>query len=416
MFLQCREETSSGVRQCELMTISDALPVQFWLSECETYNEHEAGGVHHECWCVPWECDDPITIQFKDTPAQSRSLLVKNPHEAYLYDELFTEVQSGVYQLSLIPDDHNICDERIQLLIADATSAIRMPAPSAWTSPPPAAFDVRDGTHFIETLTSADFSTVANVNMVIPSGKVVGISYTVEVTGTWVCLADFPILVTFAFEDGGGNFVSTNDLTLEERIIRANGTYQVNEILTTTDVTAKLRVTVISQISSGSALFVITVNTGQIVYISASSISAKSDCLDIATTQDETIFIEYSNHRNFAGLVYEDASPDLTFGIRVPCRFVHEIEPEEDEAMELTSSIVTTSAQLKTQRLLEVKHAPYYFHKKLRRVLKHQTLTTFDKSWKKEEAYEVVEGNKRWPLKAATCYLTEGNSVVRNVL
>lgn len=144
--------------------------------------------------------------------------------------------------------------------------------------------------------------------------------------------------------------------------------------------------------------------------------SIKSDCLDVQESHDETILISYSNNRNFDGLVYPEESPDLAFNIRVPCRFFHEVEPEEDEAMELTSSILTTSAQVKTQRLLEVKHSPYYFHKKLRRILKHQNVTIFDKPWKKEEKYEVNEGRKTWPLKSATCLLTEKNSVVRNVL
>lgn len=142
----------------------------------------------------------------------------------------------------------------------------------------------------------------------------------------------------------------------------------------------------------------------------------KSDCLDIKTFHEGTKLIEYSNERNYAGLVYVTSSPEEVFYIRVPCRFFHERCPEEDEAMKLSTSVITTSAELKAQKLLEVVHAPYYFHRKLQLILKHQSLEIDNTQWKKEEAYTVAEGNKRWPLKSATCYLTDKNSVVRNVL
>lgn len=252
------------------MTLSDALPVQFWLIACQTFNQYEAEGVHHVCWCQPWNCGDEIVIQFQETSGGDYLLSVVDENDAVLFEDSFLEIQSGVYQLSFTPEDNAICDELIQLKI-------------------------------------------------------------------------------------------TNNTSPEE-------------------------------------------------------VFAQSDCLDIKSAHTETILIEYSNQRNFAGLIYENDSPDTTFKVRVPCRFFHETEPEEDEAMELTSSVLTTSAQVKTQRLLEVKHVPYYFHKKLRRVLKHQTVTIGSIEWKKEEQYKENEGNKRWPLKSATCLLTEKNSVVRNVL
>lgn len=270
MFLNLSGRDQFWFRQCGDMILSDALPVQFWLSNCDTFNEYLAQGVHPACWCQPWNCADEIVTQFSDDTGSNYSLQIVSEDDVIIDSLLFTEVQAGVYQLAFIPEEisGDLCDARISLRIVDAFSVVQ----------------------------------------------------------------------------------------------------------------------------------------------------AKSDCLEIAESQDETIFIEYSNKRNYAGLIYANDSPDTTFGIRVPCRFVHENEPEEDEAMELTSSIITTSSQIKTQRLLEVKHAPYYFHKKLRRVLKHQTIVIFNKQWEKEEKYEQNEGNKQWLLKSATCLLTEKNSVVRNVL
>lgn len=259
---------NTGFCQRYGMTISDALPVQFWLAGCETFNEYEAEGVHHVCWCQPWNCTDEITVQFQDTTGQTLKLVALDSENTELYTGNFIEIDTGIYQLSFIPNDEAICNEVIQLQIQNSS-----------------------------------------------------------------------------------------DVML-----------------------------------------------------------AQSDCLDIKTAHSETTLFTYSNHRNYDGLIYEGQSPDVEFNIRIPCRFFHENEPEEDEAIELTSSVITTSSQVKTQRLLEVKHAPYHFHKKLRRVLKHQSIEALGKGWKKEEKYQVNEGKGTWPLKSATCLLTEDNSVIRNVL
>jgi hypothetical protein len=142
----------------------------------------------------------------------------------------------------------------------------------------------------------------------------------------------------------------------------------------------------------------------------------KSDCLDIKQDHSGTKLLEYSNTRNYAGLDYSQSSPEHSFFIRIPCRFFHERFPEEDDAIELTSSVITTASQVKSQKLLEVVHAPYYFHRKLMEILKHFTLEIDNTQWKKEEPYDQNPGSKRWPLKSATCWLTDKNSMVRNTL
>lgn len=414
MFLACQEETISNFRQCGRMTISDALPVQFWLNECETFNEYEAQGVHHVCWCAPWNCDDEIVVQFQHTTGLSMLLLAKDENGEYIYEAVIPEIQSGVYQTSLIPENQDICDELVQLLLSTDDSITRLLAPSDWDDGVE-AFDSKSATEFTESaLVSGDNEVSATMPIIIPEGAIVSLTFTIDISGTWAPSSQ-GVFVSFTLRDGLDSNVSTGTISLADKFITANGSYTFTETLTATATTATLKISLLGAIS-GTAAVDITVPAGQILYISNDSILAKSDCLDIQTAHDETTFFEYSNQRNFDGLIYANDSPDTTFGIRVPCRFFHQVEPEEDDAMELTSSIITTSSQVKTQRLLEVKHVPYYFHKKLRRVLKHQTLTIFDKAWKKEEKYEVNEGNKRWPLKSATCLLTEKNSVVRNVL
>jgi hypothetical protein len=261
-------EETNHTRICRAeMTISNALPVQLWIAECDTFNETIVDGINNRCWCQPWQSDDPITIQFQDVPGFVFVLNVVDESDAVLHSENFDEVSDGVYQASFIPSFEDIDDEIIQIKV------------------------------------------LLNGSMV-----------------------------------------------------------------------------------------------------------AKSDCLSVKTIQRESFLLRYSNHRDIGGLVFTSQSPDPSFYIRIPCRFAHEQFPQEDTAMELTSSVITTSSQVKEQRKLEVLHSPYYFHFKLIQILQCQTLEMDGWFWKKEEAYTIDEGNKRSILKSATCWLTKKNSVVRNVI
>lgn len=418
ILISCQDETIPN-SQCSLMTLSDALPVQFWQSGCKTYNETVPKGVHEKCFCAPWNCDDEIRIQFKEdlSPDADYYLLVKDSNSEYLANLIFSEISAGIHSRSFSPETEGICDDVISLEIADDADIQRMLAPSSWDDAGN-AFDSKGASTFSHACTSGGANASANTPLTIPAtnertgtaNKVV-INYTVTVTGTWTGGA-IPIFVGITADDAGGT-VSTGDLTVAEKTISANGTYTYKEILTLSADCTELEIDLVKQISSGTANVVITVEVDTPLYADP---LAYSDCLDVKLSHDETDLIYYSNARNFAGLVHSDISPDASFNIRVPCRFFHEVFPEEDEAIELTSSIITTSGQLKSQKLLEVQHVPYYFHKKLQLILKHQTLTINEVSYQKEEKYEIDPGSKRWPLKKATCLLTEKNSVLRNVI
>lgn len=261
-------EETNQTRSCRAeMIISNALPVQYWLSDCDTFNEEDVDGMLKVCWRHPWQCTDEIITQFTDTSGLDYDLQGIDENGGTLFTNPISEVGDGIYQYSLIPEEEDICNEFLRLRI----------------------------------------------------------------------------------------------------------------LLNGTEV-------------------------------------AKSDYLDIKIRQRETRLWSYSNHRDFAGLSFTEQTPDPTFYIRVPCRFYHERYPQTDNAMELTSSIITTSSQTKTQRLLEVLHSPYYFHKKLGEILQAQTVISDGYQWKKEEEYAINEGRKNWPLKTATCYLTQKNSVIRNVI
>lgn len=143
---------------------------------------------------------------------------------------------------------------------------------------------------------------------------------------------------------------------------------------------------------------------------------AKTDCHFIKTSHKETKEIIFSNNRNYAGLIYEDISPAEEFSILVPCVFFHKRFPQEVKGMERTSEVVVTASKVKTQKNLMVKHSPDYFHEKLILILSHHNVSIDGIAYRKEEAYEKEEGDLLYPLKKATCWLTQKNSLQRNVL
>ena len=87
------------------MTYSNALPIQFWPVDEDTFNELEVCGITHVCWCQPIQMDDPIMLQFQAETGGS--------YEIWLYDEDGNQVggatplleigTTGVYEGTPLP-------------------------------------------------------------------------------------------------------------------------------------------------------------------------------------------------------------------------------------------------------------------------------------------------------------------------
>lgn len=402
MFLaSCEKETIPDLSPCQLMTISDALPVQFWPSDCDTYNETVPKGVHEACFCAPWQCDDEIKDQFQDDTGQTFFLGVKNSSGVLIAFFDYEEIAAGVYAASFIPSEEGICDEDIQLVRMAASGVELLSNPS-----------------FVAALSPWTSEAGANANWTWNAGE-----YAVATGTTDNIIQPFAAKAAGVYVFEFRSFSEANGYTIIIEVFNAAVLVQqvVNEVLADGSLQTRRRVVEVSgAFNTIKIRMVAPSGTPEFQLHFAGMMTGvehqKSDCLNVATIQDETELFRYSNERNVAGLVYANMSPDPAFSIRVPCRFFHEDFPEEDEAMELTSSVITTSSSMKSQKLLEVKHAPYYFHKKLKIILKHHSVTNNGVAYKKEEKYEINKGNMRWPLKSATCLLTEKNSVLRNVL
>lgn len=255
------------------MTFSDAIPIQFWIEGCATFNESESFAIYNRCFCAPWECEDTIVVQFQDTTGQTLVLQIVDDDELEIATVPIVELSTGVYSVSFIISDEIGCVEG-------------------------------------------------------------------------------------------------------------------------TDRKIQLRVK------------------------SGSTVLAKSDCLHVKDEHEGTILIEYSNNRNYAGILDYNTSPDLIFYVRVPAMFFKQRFPETDEVLTLSNNrLISLNSQVKKQRLLQTDQMPFFMHLKMKLVLKHHYVSILDREWVKEEGYEEQQSdNRHWPMVKGECWLTEKQYVVRNVL
>lgn len=102
-------------RKC-LVVISDANPVKFWINGQETFNLKEVPGVFSRCFCLPFECDDEITIQFDaEESVGAFKLYVWDTDGQLIHDFDFTNVTGTVWRLSFIPSNFSpdLCDQDV---------------------------------------------------------------------------------------------------------------------------------------------------------------------------------------------------------------------------------------------------------------------------------------------------------------
>lgn len=390
------------------VTISDALPIQFWLADCETYNEKEVCGVHHKCWCHPWNCDDELTIQFTDTAVSEYVLRVFNSD-----NEVIEEIPFDTTQFTEDPFADTPFSEWTNVISGGSAWSISSTPSVSVNNSGGATSKISDylrrpmvlppGTYTITyDISSLVTSTLwlrfrkdgvnvgsASLNFISPDQGSVNITLTEE-SDEFIVYLSVP-----AFSTGS---VTIDELFQSLRILR-------DPVYTASFVPSDFSI-------CNQQVYFKIVEVG----ISPENEIAKSDCINIMPDHNCTTLIEYSNNRNFAGLVYEDVSPAQSFKTRVPAIFFHERFPEEDNVIELSESIVHTSGQVKAQRLFDTDYMPYYMHRKLQLIFKQQNIFIENQYWTKEEPYEVQDGERRWPAKKAKCFLTEKNYVQRAVL
>ncbi len=166
--------------------------------------------------------------------------------------------------------------------------------------------------------------------------------------------------------------------------------------------------------SPSSLASTITVTPSTIIY--TGNEVAKTDCLDVKTTHACTKQIGYSNSGDFDGLIYGVESPNPVFYLRIPAMFFEEKNPQEQEDLELSNGrIVTIRQTIQQKRLLELGFMPNYMHRKVQKVLMHETISIDGTQWKKRDSYDD-QPVKKYNLKRASVLLTKYDSVEKNTI
>jgi hypothetical protein len=400
------------------MTVSDACPVQFWSAVADTFNEQEVAGIHQVCWQQPWACDEELVIQAKaNSDPDQYFLTIYNSDGAVIDEADFESLGDNYLQAAFIPDSMGICEETIQLKITRASANIydyqfetdldgwaNNGAGELWVYD--SAFGGSARVSLGAGLTSRNLR-ITGLNLSATIHRIYFYIYVSQIGDS--------ISFTARTRDSGATILDAS--TFLTGISAVGYYFGYLEVSAANAPNVDMIDLFVGDTSIGNEP-IIYVTQIRVVDMSDDTreVILKSDSINVKEFHDATKLLTYTNQQNFAGVKYSNVSPDQEFYIRVPMRFFHERFPETDEAMELTNSVITTSSQMKEQKLAEIAHAPYYFHRKVQLILKHQSVKIDSSYWKKEEGYEIIEGRKNWPLKAATCWLTRENSVVRNII
>lgn len=104
------------------MTISNAIPIQFWLTGQTSFNDKTEAGVVSHCFNQPFKCTDEINLQFTDTEERDYRLGIYDTDGVKLATVNFTKAASGdewVYYCAFTPSViGGLCDKLLQFKIA----------------------------------------------------------------------------------------------------------------------------------------------------------------------------------------------------------------------------------------------------------------------------------------------------------
>jgi hypothetical protein len=100
------------------MTISDALPIQFWYNGIPTYNEYDPGvPFDHVLFYQEFLNTDDVRIQLRDTTGLTYNLQFLDCDGVETNLLPFTEISSAVYEITFNPADLGINNHKVQFKI-----------------------------------------------------------------------------------------------------------------------------------------------------------------------------------------------------------------------------------------------------------------------------------------------------------
>lgn len=414
-----------AITQFTNIKYSDALPIQLWLADCDTWNEQSPEGVKHKKFCLPVNCDDPQRIEFTDT----------------------------------LDDDTNF--ENITLPPLSEWKNRSTGSSPDWTtgSAPSASMpssNIESEILYIDNYTFyPGFRYRITINLT--ASAISGIGFAIILLRTYT--SDFTVIASALASYSPGTtsrsieFTATAEtaifgISLRSTTLNGSHTVTINSRSALRNIPDAYQMTIVDeneailQVVDLNVTTIVGVNNSVAYYYKSFAFSdygicdqmvqikiykstgtpdievLKSDGLDVKTSHPETVLITYSNHRNYAGVYYQSVSPDQEFSLRIPAIFYKQRFPQTQETLQLSSNrVVSLNSQMKIQQLLSTGKMPLYMHLKMTLVLAHQNITINDEAWVNEEGYQPVEpADTRDTLERYICWLTKKEYIVRNIL
>jgi hypothetical protein len=408
-FISC--EKYEGSKYCLKMTISNSVPIQFWVNGEETYNEKNVCGITRVCWCQPFQCDDEVRIKFTDTPALTNVLVGIFSDGSSFYIP-FVEISAGQYELIFTATEHEICDEQIEFIIRDFTGLSILDEPSSWSDAPP--FDPFDSKTTDTFVNSSSGSQGAYQAMTGGEGDNVVISYTVTISG--IPMGGGAMDIDFVVADSSGTPISLAIVTPNQSNFTEDGVYELLFNRTIDSATPAGRLYLYcSYIGGGTPTATIELTPNSVINAGLAASKAKSDCISFKTIHSCTLLMSYSNATSFDGIV--DSSPIPVFNLRIPAVFFEEENTQEQEDIELSNDeIVRLYDKIEEKRLMRIGFMPHYMHRKVVLALAYDFVEIDGKYWIRRDEYKKNEGDRHYPLKTAQVQLTDKNFIKENQL
>lgn len=401
------------------ITISAGLPVHVWRDGEVSHNQSTPDGIDVDKFCIPYKCTDRIPFQITDTDDVTYYLSILDKDGIELERLTFTKtmIATGVfaYDIAFIPEDLGICDELISAEIYKSTTTSAEYDASNFfeeasndTSIGTVPWDLDDNDPAEIFFGSGPFPGTIGNRLDLPFNALGGmvVDYEIEIS-TGSGLRSYDVI----FESFNGvTLLGSTTIT----ITAPNGStanHNGSVVVPATGPSDALKIRVVHAQETFSA--VVLTN----IVIASQARVGYTDGIDVATEQPETVLLTYTNGRNYAGLKYGHLSPEVYFQLRLPAIFYQDRTVDTSKTTDLSSGeIIDTSSEIKFDKLLELGHIPNHLHRTIVIALSHTYKDIDGLAVTKTNGYEKAEGRKTFSSKTAKIWLTERDTVIRNVI
>lgn len=420
----------------------------------------------------PVDFGDPLVIQFQSGPGVQFVLnMIREDGSAYLFNSPFTEVISGVYQITIaaavgLPHDWGQYILSIATIASVVTANI-IPNPTftggggGWGNFPVGGTNwVSAGvTGVVVTLTAAAPNSNIIARSVAFTDTLSTQTHKATVTGTATQnAATYGVrgyLRVYYYKDGAEVTKLRRDVPIRFNTNLGYGPSLVTNVnfrgLIPADTTDSSNVfdnigfsAHMTYYGDPAATLVVQIdNVVMAVHQDNMDIYAKSDYLQYGWNEwlelemnqpEDTVLISYTNNSDFAGLEYTGISPGPEFSIRIPAVFDRNNGPKTEEVHPLSNdTFIRIWSRLEKKRLLEIGHMPDYMHEKLNLIFMHDFIhvgkvnhVAFVNNNQVgdnpgidvvvRDPYEIADGDKRFPMRRASILLTDQDYIKRNLI